>query len=352
MTRYRDVQDRLPDAAAALQGSHVWVRITAADGTFGLGRTAFGSPVAEYIRAVCAPLLVGGDPGAIELHNDLLWRASLRVGADGHASMARSAVDLALWDLKGKLLGVPVYSLLGGPVRKSVRCYATTDDLDWGIECGFAAFKISNDIHHDAGTGGISHVASRVAAARDAVGPDADLMLNPIMPFNVDYSVRLAEALRPYGLAWIEEPLQPWDHHGHAELRRRAPSMPIATGEDHHGRHAFAELLNLRAVDILQPDIEWCGGLTEAVRIHTLAEAAGIEVVPHVGGNTPWGQHFGMAMVGAGMTEFWLGSDPGVPLSEADRIPGSSFPVGGEVVASAAPGFGIETERLAIGSWS
>ena len=351
MTRHQDLQQKSSSAASAMHADEVWVQITAKDGTFGLGRTAFGSPVAEYVRGVVAPLLGGQDPTAIELHNDVLWRASLRVGAEGHSSMARSAVDLALWDLKGKLLGLPVFSLLGGPLRKSVRCYATTDDLEWAAELGFKSFKISNDTHHDAGTQGLRHIESRVADARERVGRHADLMFNPIMPFNLEFTVRLAETLRPYGLAWLEEPLQPWDFEGHRLLRERAPFMPIATGEDHHGRHSFASLINRRAADVLQPDIEWCGGLSEAVKIHTLAEAAGIEVVPHAGANTPWGQHFGIAMSGASLAEYWLGSDPGVALLAVDRIPGTAHPEDGLVTPNSAPGFGLEIDESQIRPW-
>lgn len=345
MTRHQGVEVKRPRAATSLQSDRVWVQVIADDGSWGLGRTAFGLPVAAIVDEIFDPLLVGREAGAIEFHNDLMWRSSLRAGADGHAALARSAVDLALWDLKGKQFEVPVYELLGGRVRESIPCYATCDDLDWAKELGFASFKISNESHHDEGAEGLHKAKEKVSQARELVGSGCDLMVNAIMPFNVEYSVRLAETLRPYDLRWLEEPLQPWDIEGLVELRKRIPYMPIATGEDHHGRHAFRELVERRAADILQPDIEWCGGLTEAVKIHTVAESAGIDVVPHVGANTPWGQHFGVSMISSSSAEFWLGSDPGIPLEEVDRIPGTAMPIAGQVQPGSKPGFGLEIEQ-------
>ena len=122
---------------------------------------------------------------------------------------ALSAVDFALWDLKGKLLGVPVYSLIGGPCREALECYCTSDDLDWSMELGFRAFKISNPVHYEEGTEGINRLEEKVAKARETVGPDADLMLNPVMSYNVEFAARVMERLQPYRLRWIEEPLVP-----------------------------------------------------------------------------------------------------------------------------------------------
>lgn len=349
MSRHRDLQRSHPDAASALHGHHVWVRVEAEDGTWGLGRSAFGRPVESLVDDVFAPLLVGSDAFATELHDDIMWRASLRAGDAGHTTFARSAIDLALWDLKGKLLGLPVYALAGGPVRPDVECYVTGDDLEWSAELGFRSFKVSNPVHHDDGADGLRAAEEKISRARSVVGDDADLMFNPIMSFNVDYAVRLIERLRPYRLRWVEEPLQPWDTDGLRRLRERAPYQSIATGEDHHGRHAFKALLDARCVDVLQPDIEWCGGFTEALRVATMAEASGVELAPHVGANTPWGQHFAVAVTNAPIAEYWLGGDPGVPLTELDRIPGAAVPRSGRVTPRSAPGFGLEITDDMVG---
>ena len=120
-------------------------------------------------------------------------------------------------------------------------------------------------------------------------------MINPVMSFNVEFALRLAERLRPYNLRWLEEPLPPHDIEGHAELKRAITWIPLATGEDHRGRHAFAQLIERRAIDIVQPDIGWSGGITETMKIYTIAETAGIQTIPHGGAVSPWGQHVAMA---------------------------------------------------------
>ena len=153
-----------------------------------------------------------------------------------------------------------------------MRCYATSDDLDWSLELGFEAFKVSNPVHYDQGLEGLNALEEKIGAARKTVGDAAELAFNPVMGFNVDFTVRLAERLRQFDLRWLEEPLPPWDLEGQIALRERIPYMPLATGEHHHGRHAHRQLVEHRAVDILQPDMKWCGGLTEALKIYTIAE--------------------------------------------------------------------------------
>jgi L-rhamnonate dehydratase len=302
----------------------------------------WGNFIEPVIREHFAPLLEGRDCFALEYLNDLMWRASQRFGATGLVSVARSAIDTALWDLKGKLLQVPVYSLIGGPCREAVDCYCTSDDLDWSMELGFKAFKISNPVHYEEGIDGINRLEEKVAKARETVGQSADLMLNPVMSFNVEFAVRVMERLLPYRLRWIEEPLMPHDVDGLMQLKRAVPTLPIATGEDHHGRHAFRELVARRCVDVLQPDLRWFGGLSEALKVYTIGEAAGLATFPHGGAGLPAGQHFHIAMPEASLAEYWLGSDPGVPLAEATRIPGVPSPVNGKIKPSDAPGFGFE----------
>ena len=329
----------------------MWVKVTAEDGTYGLGMCHWGNFVEPLIREHFAPLLTGRDCLAMEFLNDLMWRASQRFGATGLVAIARSGIDTALWDLKGKLLGVPVYSLLGGKCREAVDCYCTSDDLDWSMELGFKAFKISNPVHYDEGTEGINRLEEKVAKARETVGPNADLMLNPVMSFNVEFAIRLMERLLPYRLRWIEEPLMPHDFEGLAILKRAVPTLPIATGEDHHGRHAFRELVARRCVDILQPDLRWFGGLSEAVKVYTIGEAAGLSTFPHGGAGLPSGQHFHVTFPEAQLCEYWLGSDPGVPLAEAMRIPGVPTPIDGKVTPSDAPGLGIDLKPEHLVPW-
>jgi L-rhamnonate dehydratase len=340
-------QGRIPGQS----NREIWVKITAEDGTFGLGTCRWGDVVEPLIRNHLAPLLVGKDCLAIEFVNDVLWRATQRTGPTGLTTIARSAVDLALWDLKGKLLEQPVYRLIGGPCRDVLDLYCTSDDLDWTMELGFKAFKISNPVFHEEGTEGLNFLEEKVAKARDTVGPNADLMLNPVMSFNVEFAARAMERLKPYGLRWFEEPLMPFDTEGLVQLKRAVPTMPIATGEDHYGRHVFREMVERRCVDILQPDLKFCGGLTEALKIYAIGEAAGIATMPHSGADAPFGQHFSLAMPECPMAEFWMASDPGIPLSEFVRIPGTPMPVNGKLVPSDAPGFGLEIREVDLSPW-
>lgn len=342
---------RLPQDMPSGRLSEVWVQAVAEDGTTGYGRCSFGQPVASYIDHVIAPLLTGRDCMAIELMNDLVIRNGHRHGAGGLVMTALSGVDLALWDLKGKLLGRPVYELLGGPVRSEIELYATNDYIDWSKELGFTRFKITNPAHYVEGEAGLARVEEHVARARESAGRDADLMINPVMSFNVEFTLRLAERLRPYNLRWLEEPLPPYDIEGHAELKRSITWVPLATGEDHRGRYEFAQLIERRAVDIVQPDISWGGGLSETMKVYTLASVAGIQTIPHGGANTPWGQHFAMAAPESPYQEFWLGSAPGIPLDETAAIPGMSMPVGGKIVPSDAPGFGMEISEDWVRPW-
>ena len=206
-------------------------------------------------------------------------------------------------------------------------------------------------VHYEEGIDGLNILDEHIGKARDMVGYDVELMYNPVMSFNVEFAIRVAERLRKYGLRWLEEPLIPSDLEGHIELKKAINWVPLATGEDHHGRHAFRQLIEHRAIDIAQPDIKWCGGLTEAVKIYTIAEAAGIATIPHAGAGTPYGQHFSFAMPESPMAEFWMGSDPGVPLEEVCPIPGMPMPKDGHVIPSDAPGFGMEIKDEWVVPW-
>ncbi len=327
----------------------VWVQITADDGTYGLGSCALGPMAAPLIDYFIAPMIEGRDPFAIELLNDLIWR-SHETFQGGIATAAQSGVDLALWDLKGKLLERPVYELIGGPSHKSVDLYATGDDLEWMRELGFKRFKISNPFFYEQGSEGLAQLEEHVAHARDVVGNDAELMINPVMSFNADMALRVAERLRPYKLRWLEEPLPPWDLEGHKELKRSMTWTALATGEHHYGRKSFQQLIAARAVDIVQPDIEWTGGFSETLKIYTYAEAAGIETITHMGGNTAWGQHFAYAMPESSQAEWFMDTDVGQPV--ADKLmPGVPAMKDGRVTPSDAPGFGLEIPEDWIVPW-
>ncbi len=352
MNRFEDWPPTVPGKTPGFRGREVWVKVTAEDGTFGLGRTSFGAPVAELVRGEYAELLVGRDALATEFLNGLMWEASRRHGTLGHSCVAISGIDLALWDLKGKLLNLPVCRLLGGPSRTKIPLYATTNDVEWALELGFTSIKLPNQIHWSQGLDGLHILEDQIAAARELVGPRVDLMLNPVMAFDVEFAIRVAELLKKYSFRWMEEPLIPENIRGLAAIKRAVPAMAIATGEDHHTMYPFREMLEQGAVDIVQPDIQWCGGLSELVKINALAEAHGVKMVPHAAMNTPFGQHLVAALVNCPLGEFHISSDVGVPLEHSHLVPGCAVPKDGFIEISDAPGFGIEVKEEWISDWT
>lgn len=323
----------------------VYCKVTLEDGTWGLGSTSNGRVTAAIIDDHLAPNLIGEDIFAIEKIGDMMFRMTKPYGSVGLASYAISAVDLALWDALGKLLEKPVWALLGGAHKEKMFCYVTGNDVDWYKELGFKAFKLACPYGPADGLDGIRKNEEFVANARSIIGDDADLMLDCWMAFDVEYTVRLAETLRPYRLKWMEECLLSEEFDSHIELRQRLPWQGLSTGEHWYTHVPFQWAASHRVVDILQPDIKWCGGVTTTRKICAAAEAAGLQVMLHGGGLTAYGQHVSYAMPAITWVEYFIGSPPGVPLEEVARIPGVPVVKDGYLVPSDAPGFGMEIDE-------
>lgn len=320
----------------------VWCEVTLEDGTQGLGSTSHGRAVAAVIDDHLAPNLIGEDIFAIEKISDMMFRMTKPYGSTGLAAYAVSAVDLALWDALGKLLDKPVYALLGGPHKESLFCYATGNDVDWYLELGFTAFKLACPYGPADGLDGIRKNEELVARTRELIGDECELMLDCWMAFDVEYTVRLAETLRPYRLKWMEECLIPEDLDGHVALRQRLPWQTLSTGEHWYTHVPFQWAATHQAADILQPDINWCGGVTTCRKIAAIADAAGLSVMLHGGGRNAFGQHFSIAMPSVPWLECFIGSAPGVPLEETPRLPGQPLPRNGRLTPGDAPGFGLD----------
>ena len=317
--------------------------IEAEDGALGFATAAHGLPVASIIEQYLAPRLIGEPVMAHEKVYDMAVRLCAPFGAQGLASFAISAIDLALWDLKGKLLGKPVYELIGGPSHDELFCYVTGNDTDWYMELGYKATKLACPYGPADGVEGLNRNVEFVQNRRELIGDDVDLMLDCWMAFDVEYMVRLAEALRPCRLKWIEEFLPAEDLDAHAAVRRRLPWMTLATGEHWYTTTMFQYASRHRLVDILQPDINWVGGLTPMIKIAAIAEAAGLSVIPHGGGNTAYGQHACMALPAVPWAETVVFSAPGIPLEEI-ATPGVPVARNGRLRPSDAPGFGVEID--------
>ena len=332
-----------------------WTRaacvVTAEDGTWGLGLTNHSGPVLSLINDHFAPLLTGQNCMATEKNWDLMRRASAPYHTAGIPSYAISAVDNALWDLKGRILGRPVYELLGGPQKDKIFCYASNTDIsygteqsiDWFLELGFKAVKLFARFGAEANIDGIRKTEELVARTREQIGDDVELMLDAWMSLDVEHVVRLVEVLRPYRLKWLEDYLLPEDLDSYFKVRQRVPHQILATGEHWYTIHPFALAAGQGLVDILQPDINWAGGTTALVRICHIAEAHGLSVICHAGMNYPYGQHLSYAMPAIQWGERSEGvSPPGVPLEERVALPGTPVIKDGYLVPSNAPGFGIE----------
>ena len=318
--------------------------VEAEDGTKGFAVANHGRPVAALIDDYLGPRLEGESCLATEKCYDMMVRMGAPYGATGLHAYAVSAIDLALWDLKGKLLQRPVYELLGGPARDELFCYSTGGDTDWYVELGFMATKLPCPYGAADGLDGLKKNVELVARTRELVGDEVELMLDCWMAFDIEYAVRLTEELRPYKLKWMEEMLRSENLDAHEQLRRRIPWQTLATGEHWYTSVPFQHAASRHLVDIFQPDINWVGGLTALAKICAIAESADISVVPHGGGNTPYGQHACYALPAIPWTECFVATPPGVSPDEAARLPGVSVPRDGRMIPSDGPGFGVEID--------
>ncbi|MBV9326943.1 MAG: mandelate racemase/muconate lactonizing protein [Chloroflexi bacterium] len=300
---YPEYGRRGPDSLAKLDdGSYrveaFFIELESDEGVVGIG-----GPVPRELAFVVdnelRPYLLGSDPIAHERLWDTLYRASVH-GRKGATMMAISAVDCAVWDLKGRYFDTPVYRLLGGPTRTEIPAYASM--LGYSIEPdraaeraremvgkGYRAMKwfFRNGPQH--GSDGMVRNSQLVSAVRGAVGADVDIMLDCWMSWNVPYAVAMAERLEDYEPRWLEEPVLPDKIESYAAIRRQV-SIPIAGGEHEYTRWGLKQYMDAEAVDVLQPDIYWAGGITEMLKICALASTYDLPVVPH-GHSTPASAH-------------------------------------------------------------
>jgi galactonate dehydratase len=273
----------------------LFVRVRTDEGITGWGEGGIQMRARAVQAAVShlAEYLVGRDPVAIEAH----WQVMRKSGfyRDGSIlSSALAAVDEALWDIAGKLHGVPVHELLGGPVRDRVRAYAwiAGDDLcefteeelvaetQGRIDQGFSAFKLTPAKSFAVDTPQAGHeVVARIAALRDAIGPERDIALDVHGHWSKATARRLLPQLEPYELLFVEEPLLPEQLHMLRELTETT-SLPIATGERLYNRWDFREVLQT-GLAVAQPDVSQAGGISETRRIAALAEIYDVVVAPH-----------------------------------------------------------------------
>jgi L-rhamnonate dehydratase len=318
------------------------VEIEASDGTVGFAATTGGEPAAYIVEKHLSRFLEGAEVTDVEKLWDQMYNATLYYGRKGLVVNAISGVDLALWDLLGKLRGEPVYHLLGGPVRDELIFYATGARPDLAKHMGFIGGKLP--LHHGPAEGedGLKKNLALLEDMRNRVGHDFWLMYDCWMSLDVNYATRLAQGAREHRLKWIEEALPPDDYWGYAALKRAVPpGMLVTTGEHESTRWGFRLLLEMECCDIIQPDVGWCGGITELIKISALADARGVLVVPHA--SSVYSYHFVITRHNSPFTEFLMmapGADKVVPMMNPLLLD-EPLPVNGRMKLPDTPGFGV-----------
>lgn len=331
-----------------------------------VGSAGHCGALVSVINDELGPSLVGKDPRQI----NRLWdeqyngpragyalergRSFPILGRRGLTISAIGAIDMALWDLRGKALGVPVVDLWGGARQDRLPAYASGgwadvegigDQLNGYVEHGFGAVKMRVGIMD----GSVNHSIARVQAAREGIGPDVDLMVDAHGTFTSQEAIRFANGVEEVGLRWFEEPVSADDRRGAARVRQNT-SVPISAGESELTRFDFRDLIELDAVDILQPDLAIVGGPSEGRRIAALAETYQLELAPHCWGSAlsfSAGVHLAFSSSAARVIEYSLGANPLLHELAEEEFPAHD----GTVSAPTAPGFGVSPQESFINQY-
>ena len=314
-------------------------------GITGFGVGGGGRVAVEIIEGHLRDLLVGTNPLDVELLWDQLYSAGSYYGRRGVFVMALSALDNAHWDIAGKFTAEPVYRMVGDTPRTRIPGYKTGGNLETGLELGFEHFKVKPPFGRTDGPEGMRGNVTALTDARHTIGSEATLMIDCSAHWDdVEYTLAMAERLQEIRLHWIEEPLFPDDIDGYARLVREVVGTQIASGEHEYTHYGFGELVRHRAVQVLQPDVTWSGGVTALRRIGRIADDHGLTFCPHRGGSL-YGLPLALNSPGCELAESFGTGDGGTDLMEAITAPFKD----GYYYPSDKPGFGTElTERLVL----
>ena len=290
--------DRQAGSGASKQfgGTRNWLflKIDTDEGITGIGECSGWPRVVETAIRDLAPLLIGEDPAHIER----LWQ-KMHIAMMGHGMLgtvgggAMTGIDMALWDIKGKALGVPVWMLLGGKVRDQIPIYSHANTPEGALALkarGIKAIKC----------GGVADPVRKVAALRDAVGDDMDIAIDLHGPpwLTPADACRLVRALEPYELMWVEDPIAPDNIEGYKRIRDAA-HLPLAAGERSATIFGERELIEKELVDVIQPDTGRAGGITQMKKIAAMAEAHHIQMAPHSGSLGPVAEYAALHLLAA-----------------------------------------------------
>lgn len=333
------------EGGMSLAGSRNWLflKVHTDEGIYGVGECSGWPRVVETAVKDLARLLVGEDP----MHIQRLWnRMNLALmghgmtGTVGYGAMA--GIDMALWDIKGKALGTPVWNLLGGKVRDRVRAYAHASSPEAAkrfVGMGYTALK----------AGGVHGIVEKVGALRDAVGRNVDLMVDLHGPpwMNAADSITVGKALGEYDLLFFEDPVAPEDLEGLRRVRR-ALDLPLAAGERHGGLWGIQRLLAENLVDVVQPDTGRAGGIGQMMKIAHAAEAHFAHIAPHAGTLGPVAEYAALHVMAAAtnaliierFAEDWPGRNQ--VISPAPEV------VDGYMLVPDRPGLGVDIVEDAV----
>ena len=297
--------DTADDNKEPQQREYVFIEVSTDEGITGWGEITGTFPVAN--RSVCAALrhvsdlIEGDDPRLIEMIWNKIFRSFTYMGSRGATTNIISAIDIALWDIRGKVLGLPISELFGGPVRDGVPIYCHPQNgssieemvqhVKAIVETGQKALKLDPfQPHHEEESNGYltgklsaeseNLGADRIAAIREAVGPDIEVMIDCHGRFDAPTAIRLAKALEPYNIWWFEEPVPVESTHALRQVRENV-GVPICVGERLHTRWEFVPILENELADFIMPDVTWTGGISEIKKIATMAEAYYVPISPH-----------------------------------------------------------------------
>lgn len=302
------------------------VEIETDEGHIGIGNAGLSPDVTKMIiDTKLKSLLIGENPLNTEYLYEKMFRSTVAFGRKGTVLAAISALDIALWDIKGHVMQQPVFMLMGGRTKPFIPTYYSrlyTRNLDsLAAEAadfksqGFTGFKLRCGYPLTEGKAGMKKNIEMVKVVRDTVGDDADIMLEAYMGFNFTYAKQFLQALEPYNLRWAEELLLPDEIHNFAKLKQYT-DIPLSGGEHEYGRYGFYDLLKADALDIFQFDTNRVGGFTEAQKICNMAFMHGVEVIPHGGQMhnlhvvmssfaSPMAEYFPQTEIEVGNEMFW-----------------------------------------------
>lgn len=324
------------------------IEIETDEGVTGCAANYGGGPFAcAVIDQHFRRFLIGQDPFDLERIWDQMNRATLPYGLGGVVGMAMSGVDLALWDLMGRALKIPVYKLAGGQTKEEIPCYVTIhpDTASYWKNRGFMGVKIAAPWGVESGRDGLIKMEKLIAKLRQDLGDKLEIMIDCYLSWDIEFASRMADRVRDYDVRWFEDPLpNGWAAGQNHYLRERISPIQLATGNLEYHYKAFHNILVNQATDIIQPEIEWCGGLTAVRRIAAMAKPYDIPVIPHCSGI--YNYHFVMSNTNSPFAEY-LSVGEGTEVRPIfGALVGEPVPVDGKIhLDPTKPGFGVELNR-------